>query len=95
MFDLRTADRVGSGSTETSWRTELFKNRLDKVLEEPFAVTDLAINGKDIMDILAIKPGPAIGTLLQEIFEKVSDEGLPNEREKLLAYIQEKKASTV
>lgn len=95
MFDLRTADRIGSGSTETSWRTELFKKRLDKVLEEPFTVTDLAVDGKDIMTILGIPPGPPVGKLLQEIFQTVSDEGMPNEREKLLAYIQEKKSSAV
>ena len=31
MLDLRTADRIGSGATPTSWRLDLFKKRLIEV----------------------------------------------------------------
>ncbi len=37
MIDLRRADRLGSGSKETSWRWELFKQRIVEVQKQPFA----------------------------------------------------------
>lgn len=84
MLDLRTGDRIGGGAKPTSWRTELFKKRIIEVQREPFKVTDLKINGKDVMDVLGIKPGPRIGEILNDIFAKVEEKELENEREGLL-----------
>jgi putative nucleotidyltransferase with HDIG domain len=81
---LRTADRVGSGAQETSWRTELFKKRLIEVQQQPFEIKDLKITGHDVMQVLGIKPGPHIGDILEEIFEEVEDKKIENEREVLL-----------
>ncbi|MCX6793600.1 MAG: CCA tRNA nucleotidyltransferase, partial [Candidatus Gottesmanbacteria bacterium] len=49
MLTLRTGDRLGGEAAETSWRMELFKKRLEEVQKQPFAVTDLKINGFDVM----------------------------------------------
>lgn len=84
MLDLRTGDRIGSGATPTSWRLELFKKRLEEVQQEPFKVTDLKINGKDVMDTLKIKPGPQVGELLNNLFNEVVEGKVKNEREELL-----------
>ncbi|MEI6532547.1 MAG: HD domain-containing protein [Candidatus Roizmanbacteria bacterium] len=84
MLDLRTADRLGSGSKETSWRTELFKKRLEEVQHEPFAVKDLKINGKDVMEVLQIPPSPKVGEVLETLFNKVVEKVVENEREILL-----------
>ena len=89
MLALRTGDRLGSGSKETSWRTELFKKRLVEVQKIPFTVHALKITGHDVMDVLGIKPGPEIGDIMDQIFEEVDDEKLPNEREALLARLKE------
>lgn len=89
MLDLRVADRLGSGARLTSWRTELFKKRLEEVQQEPFKVTDLAIDGTDVMKTLDIKPGPKVGEILDEIFEDVEEKKLPNVRETLLQKLQE------
>jgi len=88
MLDLRTGDRLGSGAKITSWRTEKFKKRLIEVQKQPFSVTDLKINGHDVMKILKISPGPKVGQILEEIFKKVEEGKLPNEREILLEEIK-------
>jgi putative nucleotidyltransferase with HDIG domain len=84
MLALRTGDRLGSGSSETSWRTELFKKRIEEVQVVPFSIKDLKINGNDVMKELGIKPGPEIGKFLETIFEEVDEGKLQNERELLI-----------
>ena len=88
MLDLRVGDRLGGGARETSWRLEEFKKRIVEVQKEPFAIKDLKVNGKDVMEILKIKPGPKVGEVLQKIFDKVEDKKIPNEREALLEEIK-------
>ena len=89
IIDLRFADRVGSGAKLTSWRTELFLERLKKVQEEPFKITDLKINGVDVMKTLELAPGPKIGTILNQIFEQVENKQLKNDRKVLLTYLEQ------
>lgn len=85
MLDLRTGDRLGSGSSETSWRTELFKKRIIAVQHTPFSVRDLKIDGHDVMKHLNIAPSKQIGDILDALFEKVENGELKNEREELLS----------
>ena len=93
MLDLRVADRLGSGAKATSWRLELFKKRLIEVQKEPFKITDLKVNGYDVMRILEIKPGPKVGEVLKYLFEKVVEKKLKNEREVLLKEIEKFKVA--
>ncbi len=88
ILDLRTGDRLGSGSRETSWRTELFKERLIEVQKQPFSVADLKISGHDVMQTLNIRPSAQVGHVLNEIFAKVEDATLPNEREALMTELK-------
>ncbi len=89
MIDLRRADRLGSGAKETSWRWELFKQRIVEVQKQPFAVKDLKVSGVDVMEILGIKPGPKVGEVLNEIFKEVEEKPELNDREILLKKIAE------
>ncbi|MDO8609423.1 MAG: HD domain-containing protein, partial [bacterium] len=84
MLDIRTADRIGSGATPTSWRLDLFKKRLIEVQKEPFTVTDLKIDGNDVMSILKIKSGRQVGEILKTLFNLVVEGKIKNEREDLL-----------
>lgn len=86
---LRVADRVGSGASITSWRTELFKKRIVEVQHEPFSIKDLKINGNDVMKITGIKPGPKIGEILQKIFDEVEEKITPNDKKILLKRLKE------
>ncbi|MEK7495619.1 MAG: CCA tRNA nucleotidyltransferase [Patescibacteria group bacterium] len=91
MLDLRTADRIGSGATPTSWRTELFKKRLEEVQKQPFLVKDLKIDGNEVMKILKIKPGPKIGQVLQTLFDQVVEGKIKNEKQALRDYVSSSK----
>lgn len=89
ILDLRTADRIGSGATPTSWRLDLFKKRLIDVQKQPFTVADLKIDGNDVMKILELKPGPKVGELLNKLFDQVVEGKLKNEKKILLNAISE------
>ena len=88
MLELRRADRLGGGASETSWRTELFKKRVIEVQKLPFTVKDLKINGHDIMTLCNEGPGPHIGKILNDLFSEVEDGKLENEKEKLIERVQ-------
>jgi tRNA nucleotidyltransferase/poly(A) polymerase len=89
MLALRTADRLGGGARETSWRMELFKKKLIEVQKQPFLITDLKISGNDIMKELKINPGPLIGRFLNQLFEEVVEKKIKNEKELLLKRLKE------
>ena len=89
ILAVRTADRLGGGATETSWRLDLFKKRLVEVQKQPFSVTDLKINGNDVMRELKIKPGREVGKILNQLFEEVEDGKLKNKKEELLKRVSE------
>ncbi len=75
---------MGSGVPATSWRTELFKDRLKEVQKQPFSVTDLKISGHDVMEELDLEPGPKVGQVLNALFEKVKEDKDKNNREYLI-----------
>jgi len=89
ILDLRIGDRLGGGAQETSWRLELFKKRLDEVQKQPFSIKDLQINGNDVMEILACKPGPVVGKILEQLFAEVEESKLTNEHTALANRIKE------
>ena len=84
MLALRTGDRLGGGARETSWRLEEFKKRLLEVQKQPFSIKDLKINGNDVMKALRLRSGPAVGNILEKLFEKVVAKKIPNQKDKLL-----------
>lgn len=88
MLELRRADRVGGGARETSWRFERFKKKLIEVQKQPFSVTDLKVNGNDVMKALSIRPGPMVGRILNQLFEEIEEDKKKNERKYLLKKIK-------
>jgi len=85
IMAVRVGDRLGGGTqTETSWRIERFKERIKEVLKKPFSISDLKINGKNVMKELNIKPGPKVGEILQKLFEEVLEDSSKNNKEYLL-----------
>lgn len=88
MLDLRVGDRLGGGARETSWRLEEFKKRIVEVQKQPFTVSDLKISGFDIMKELNLKPGPKVGEVLNDLFNKIVDKKVQNTKESLLTEIK-------
>lgn len=85
ILDLREGDRLGSGARKTSWRLEEMKQRMIEQLNQPLSVTDLAIDGTELMKELQLQPGPLIGKLLKHLFELVMEQPELNTKEELLA----------
>ncbi len=70
-------------------KSPLIKKYYDlKFSKEPFKVSDLVVKGQDLLD-RGHKPGPKVGEILKDLFEKVLDGELTNERHVLMNYIKE------
>jgi tRNA nucleotidyltransferase (CCA-adding enzyme) len=92
ILALRIGDRLGGGALETSWRLELYKKRLEEVQLQPFTVSDLKINGYDVMNEYGVKPGRIIGIALDALFKEVEEGTLQNEHEVLITRLRELKS---
>ena len=88
MLQVRTADRLGGGARETSWRLERFKQKLVDVQKQPFSVTDLKISGNDVIKTLNIRPGPLVGKILNQLLEEVVENKITNKKNYLLKRIK-------
>lgn len=83
MMLLRIGDRKGGGSRTTSWRLQELQRRIGEQLYQPMTINDLVIDGRDVMKILGIKPGPKVGQVLKELFEEVIEDTSKNTKEYL------------
>lgn len=89
MMAVRVADRLGGGTiTETSWRTEEFKKRIEEVMQKPFSISDLKITGTDVMEILQITPGRKVGEVLNSLFQEVLADHTKNDKEYLIEQVK-------
>ncbi len=57
-------------------------------MDKCFKLSDLEVNGRDVMQVLGIKPSKRVGEVLNHIFDGVLDGSLPNERDVLLTEIK-------
>jgi tRNA nucleotidyltransferase (CCA-adding enzyme) len=92
LFSLREGDIAGRGFGEDP-EGELgeLRRRIDVVVAEDAAlrVTDLAINGADVMRVLGVGPGRQIGVILDRLLERVLDDPSLNQRDTLEALVRE------
>ena len=89
LFALREGDVVGRGFGEDPERElgELRRRIADvAAADAALHVTDLAINGKDVMSF-GVPPSREIGEILERLLELVLDDPSLNERETLLALV--------
>jgi tRNA nucleotidyltransferase (CCA-adding enzyme) len=92
LFALREGDIAGRGFEEDP-DAELgeLRRRIGEVAAADAAlrVTDLAVNGQDVMRVLGIGPSRQIGVVLERLLERVLDDPSLNQRERLEALIPE------
>jgi tRNA nucleotidyltransferase (CCA-adding enzyme) len=99
LFALRHADIAGSGLPKRSNDNELFEARVRAEIDRKpaFAVTDLAVDGDDVIAALRrrgdVTPGfggdRRVGEALRWLFEQVTDEPRRNERALLLQTLEQ------
>jgi tRNA nucleotidyltransferase (CCA-adding enzyme) len=88
ILDLREGDRLGSGAKKTSWRLEEFKKRIIEQLNQPMDLSDLAINGRDLITKLKLKPSQIVGQILNDLLEKVLQNPKLNTKDTLIKEAQ-------
>ncbi|MDD3732412.1 MAG: CCA tRNA nucleotidyltransferase [candidate division Zixibacteria bacterium] len=87
LLDLRRADVVAQGMGGTTEDVdELEKNiRLELTRKPPFSLSDLAIDGHDVMQRYHLEPGKTVGMILNYLLDAVLDDPQLNSRESLEA----------
>lgn len=87
LFELKTADFISkpeSGNTRLFEITGLRDRMIDIIdRKDPLNIRDLSVNGQDIMN-LGIKEGEVVGSILNDLLEKVLKDPRLNEKETLL-----------
>src|SRR5207244_2534933 len=96
LFDLRIADSLGNGLREGfPVALDHMRRRIEALLaaDQALRVTDLAVDGRDVMRELAVAPGPKVRETLEALLEEVLDDPSRNTREHLLARLRERRAT--
>lgn len=93
---LRIADKNGNCLKENYKREQIkyivLKAHNAKAIKKKigFSISDLDINGYDIMKLLNIKPGKLVGEILKYLFEIVINDPTKNEKEVLLKIVKDR-----
>jgi len=88
LFELRRADNIGSGARAGKmYALEQLYLRVQEEIQRANALSarDLAIDGHELMAELGLQPGPEVGRILRELFERVLDDPDLNTRDSLLS----------
>jgi tRNA nucleotidyltransferase (CCA-adding enzyme) len=93
IWELKKALTKGSRSSEKSKSTEIERaeNNIREILQEkpPVSLKDLAINGKDLIE-LGCNEGKKIGQILKELLNLVLEKPALNQKKILLTWAKEK-----
>ena len=86
MISIREADIVGCGYDPPGFRYARWRTLYDRMLEDgtPFSVSELAVNGADVMAALGLCEGAAVGRVLNRLFLHCARRPNDNVRERLL-----------
>jgi len=91
LYALRIADARSRGGEGAGVDIDWIRGEIDRVLEQDATLkrTDLAISGRDVMELLDIEEGARIGEVLEAILERVMDDPALNERDRLIELVRE------
>ncbi len=84
LMNLRICDRIGTGRPkEDPYRLRKYHAMIEEALRDPVSVGMLKIDGKKIMEVTNIPPGPKIGFTLHALLEEVLEDPTKNTTEYL------------
>ena len=72
LMDLRSCDRIGTGRPkESPYRLRKYHAMIEEAMHDPVSVGMLKIDGKRIMEVTQMPPGPKVGWILNALLEEV------------------------
>ncbi len=84
LMNVRICDRIGTGRPkEDPYRLRKYHAMIEEALRDPISVGMLKIDGKRLMEVTAIPPGPKIGYTLHALLEEVLEDPTKNTAEYL------------
>lgn len=83
LMEVRECDRVGMKKAEAPYRLRKYHAMIEEALRDPISVSQLAIDGKYLMETLHMKPGPRMGWILHALLEEVLENPQLNTVEQL------------
>ncbi len=84
LINLRICDRIGTGRPkEQPFRLRKYQSMIEQALRDPISVSMLALDGKRLMTVTEVKPGPRIGWTLHALLEEVLEDPSKNTAEYL------------
>jgi tRNA nucleotidyltransferase (CCA-adding enzyme) len=90
LINVRIADRIGSGVPKAEpYKLRHFRYMVETVSKDPISVKMLKIGGKDVMQILGIKPGPKVGLVLNALLSEVLDDPSRNKKDYLALRVKQ------
>ncbi len=90
VLDLAHADRMAGKECSGSMKAlEKFRCRISEELngKPPIGIQDLAIDGQDVMRILNLRPGPAVGQALRRLHRRVLEDPNENQPKNLMDFL--------
>ena len=98
ILSIKIADNMATGNMSGSLMLKFRETEemMRRILEQHqcFSLKDLAVDGRDIME-LGAEQGPAVGRTLESLLDAVIDGRVPNEREALLRFAERMKDDSV
>lgn len=94
LISLRKADDLAHGwGSDFEKDIEKFKSRINSQIKKsyPFTISDLALNGYDVMKVKGLQPGPKVGKILNQLLEKVIKKPEYNKKDKLIEILEDMK----
>jgi len=92
LVQVRMCDRIGSGCPKAlPYKLRHFQYVAEKVGQDPIDETMLVIGGKEIMELLNIKPGPKVGQVLTILLGEVLEDPKKNKEKYLEAKVKKLK----
>ena len=89
LLQVRMADRIGSGCPKAEpYKLRHLRYLMEKALLDPISAKMIKVNGKDIMGILSIVPGPKVGQILDILLAQILNDPQLNERGYLEAEVR-------
>ncbi|MBP6858119.1 MAG: HD domain-containing protein [Candidatus Pacebacteria bacterium] len=89
LMQVRESDRVGMKKVEAPYRLRKYHAMIEEALRDPISVSQLAIDGTYLMDVLHMKPGPRMGWILHALLEEVLEDPKLNTIELLTEKVKE------